>query len=210
MAAGSSTSSSNPAPRAEAVGPPITERNHEPMTLSHRRPRRTAAAAALAVGAIAALTACGGDEGRMAAAVSASTSAVIVTDASTDLGSIIIGWGEEHLDTEITTPRLDQLDARCYGSGDALAIDITAPHGWKIHARSGSQILAIENIDQGLARTDVDPPTSTSTSHSRLTGPSQTRSTSRPPPTPHRAGTHRQTRHASTCPSTSTAADLRR
>ena len=126
------------------------------MTLSHRRPRRTAAAVALAVGAITALTACGGDEGRMAAAVSASTSGVIVTDASTDLGSIIIGWGEDHSDTEITTPRPDQLDARCYGSGDALAIDITAPHGWKIHASSGSQILAIENVDQGLARTDVD------------------------------------------------------
>ena len=29
-------------------------------------------------------------------------------------------------------------------------------HGWKIHASSGSQILAIENVDQGLARTDVD------------------------------------------------------
>ncbi|MDJ0419607.1 hypothetical protein ACVH9Z_25160 [Rhodococcus opacus] len=126
------------------------------MTLSHRRPRRTAAAAALAVGAITALTACGSDEGRKATAVSASTSAVIVTDASTDLGSIIIGWGEDHSDTEITTPRPDQLDARCYGSADALAIDITTPHGWKIHARSGSQILAIENIDQDLARTDVD------------------------------------------------------
>lgn len=126
------------------------------MTLSHRRPRRTAAAVALAVGAITALTACGGDEGRMAAAVSASTSGVIVTDASTDLGSIIIGWGEDHSDTEIATPRPDQLDVRCYGSGDALAIDITAPHGWKIRASSGSQILAIENVDQGLARTDVD------------------------------------------------------
>ena len=127
------------------------------MTLSHRRPRRTAAAAAArAVGAITALTACGGDEGRRAAAVSASTSGVIVTDASTDLGSIIFGWGEDHSDTELTTPRPDQLDARCYGSGDVLAIDITAPHGWKIHASSGSQILAIENVDQGLARTDVD------------------------------------------------------
>ncbi|WP_206004841.1 hypothetical protein, partial [Rhodococcus pseudokoreensis] len=129
------------------------------MTLSHRRRRRAAAAAALAGGAVAALTACGGDEGRLAAAVSASTSGVIVTDASTDLGSIIIGWGDDHSDTEITTPRPDQLEARCYGSGDALAVDITAPHGWKIHASSGSQILAIENVDQGLARTDVDATT---------------------------------------------------
>lgn len=67
----------------------------KPMTLAYRLPRRTAAAAALAVGAITALTACGADVGRMAAAVSASTSGVIVIDASTDLGSIIIGRGEE-------------------------------------------------------------------------------------------------------------------
>ncbi|MFD7011428.1 hypothetical protein [Rhodococcus jostii] len=127
------------------------------MTVSHRRPRRTAAAAALAIDAVTALTACGGDEGRMAAAVSPSTSGVIVTtDASTDLGSIIIGWGQVHSATGITTPRADQLDVRCYGSGDELAVDIIAPHGWKIHASSGSQILALENVDQGLARTDVD------------------------------------------------------
>ena len=126
------------------------------MTLSHRRPLRAAAAAALAISVITALTACGGDEGRMAAAVSPSTRGVIVTDASTDLGSIIIGWGQDHSATEITTPRPDQLDVRCYGSGDALAVDIVAPHGWKIHASSGSQILAIENVDRGLVRTDVD------------------------------------------------------
>lgn len=39
---------------------------------------------------------------------------------------------------------------------DALAVDITAPHGWKIHASSGSQILAIENVDQDLTRAGVD------------------------------------------------------
>ncbi|MFC9840115.1 hypothetical protein ACFVKB_41015 [Rhodococcus sp. NPDC127530] len=39
---------------------------------------------------------------------------------------------------------------------DALAVDSTAPHGWRIHARSGSEILAVENVDQDLARTDVD------------------------------------------------------
>ena len=31
-----------------------------------------------------------------------------------------------------------------------------SPHGWKIHARHGSQILTIENTDQYLAPADVD------------------------------------------------------
>lgn len=37
-----------------------------------------------------------------------------------------------------------------------LAADIAAPHGWKIHARHGSQKLGIENSEQDLAPADVD------------------------------------------------------
>ncbi|ABH00193.1 hypothetical protein RHA1_ro09150 (plasmid) [Rhodococcus jostii RHA1] len=71
--------------------------------------------------------------------------------------------GENHSDTEITTPRPDQVTARRNGSGDELAVDITAPHNWKIHARSGSQVLAGENAATppiahgGTARRDAGP-----------------------------------------------------
>jgi len=126
------------------------------MPVSCTRPRSAATIAALSWFALAALTACGDDDGRAAAAVTASLSGSVVTDESADLGSIVIGWGETHSDTEITTPRPDEVSARCYGRGKQLAVDITAAHGWKIHARHGSQILTIENTDQDLAPADVD------------------------------------------------------
>ncbi|QTJ71156.1 hypothetical protein HYG77_37555 (plasmid) [Rhodococcus sp. ZPP] len=126
------------------------------MPLFCTRPRCAATIAALSWVTLAALTACGDDDGRAAAAVTASISGSVVTDESTDLGSIVIGWGETHSDTEITTPRPDEVSARCYGRGKQLAVDITAPHGWKIRARHGAQILTIENTDQYLAPADVE------------------------------------------------------
>ncbi|WP_458682493.1 hypothetical protein [Prescottella equi] len=124
------------------------------MTSSRTITRTLAAAATLA--ASAALTACGSDDARDAASVTTSTSGAIVTDTSTDLGSIVIGWGDAHSDTEITTPKPDEVTARCTGRGDDLAVDITAPHGWKIGARHGSQTLTVENTDQNLPAADVD------------------------------------------------------
>ncbi|WP_137725642.1 hypothetical protein [Prescottella subtropica] len=125
------------------------------MTSPHRF-TRPAAAAALAAATAAALVACGSSDARDAAAVTTSTSGTIVTDTSTDLGSIVIGWGNAHSDTEITTPKPDEVTARCTGYGDDLAVDITAPHGWTIGARHGSQTLTIANTDQNLPAADVD------------------------------------------------------
>lgn len=113
-------------------------------------------AAATALAAAAVLAACGSDDARDAAAVTTSTSGAIVTATSTDLGSIVIGWGDQHSDTEITTPKPDEITARCTGRGEDLAVDITAPHGWKIGARHGSQTLTVENTDQNLPAADID------------------------------------------------------
>ncbi|AII11472.1 hypothetical protein [Rhodococcus opacus] len=115
-----------------------------------------AAAAVAAFAASAALAGCGSDDVRDDAAVTTSTSGAIVTATSTDLGSIVIGWGDAHSDTEITTPKPDDVTARCTGHGDDLAVDIAASHGWTIHAAHGSQTLSIENTDQNLAAADID------------------------------------------------------
>lgn len=123
--------------------------------MSVHRIRRSAAATAVAVGALAALTACGGDDGRAAASVSASQSGTVVTDSSDDLGSIIIGWGEQHSDNEITTPKPEDVTARCFGNGDDLAVEISAPQGWIIKTSHPSQVLTVENTDQGLSG-DID------------------------------------------------------
>ncbi|MGO4205642.1 hypothetical protein AB4Z09_28700 [Rhodococcus sp. TAF43] len=125
------------------------------MTSSRNAITKTAAAAA-ALAAAAMLTGCGSDDARAAASVTTSTSGAIVTDTSTDLGSIVIGWGDQHSDTEITTPKPAEVTARCTGRGDDLAVDITAPHGWKIGARHGSQTLTVENTDQNLTAADID------------------------------------------------------
>ncbi|NKT14084.1 hypothetical protein GS979_06390 [Rhodococcus hoagii] len=124
------------------------------MTTSRTITRTVAAAAALAAAVV--LTARGSDYARDPASVTTSTSGAIVTATSTDLGSIVIGWGDAHSDTEITTPKPDEVTARCTGRGDDLAVDITAPHGWKISARHGSQTLTVENTDQNLAAADID------------------------------------------------------
>ncbi|EME18514.1 hypothetical protein [Rhodococcus triatomae] len=112
--------------------------------------------AATALAAAAALAGCRNDDARDAASVTTSTSGAIVTATSTDLGSIVIGWGDAHSDDEITTPKPDDVTARCTGRGDDLVVDITAPHGWTIHAAHGSQTLTIENTDQNLPATDID------------------------------------------------------
>ncbi|MFD0600262.1 hypothetical protein ACFQZ4_54715 [Catellatospora coxensis] len=80
--------------------------------------RRSAAATAVAVGALAALTACGG--GRAAASVSASQSGTVVTDSSDDLGSIIIGW-ENSTPTTRSPPKPEDVTA------DASATETTWP-----------------------------------------------------------------------------------
>ena len=64
------------------------------IPVSCTRPRSAVTIAALS-GVALALTACD-DEGRAAAAVTASISGPVVTDESTDLGRIVIGWGETH------------------------------------------------------------------------------------------------------------------
>lgn len=167
----------------------------------------TKAAATLASAVI--LVGCGSDDTREAASVSTSTSGTIVTDTSTDLGSIVIGWGEQHSDSEITTPKPEDVTARCTGRGDELAVDIAAPHGWKIHANHGSQTLTIGNVDQDLPPPQTStPPTSSSRSSSPSTGPRPTRSTSPPLPTLPKLGTP-HTVAASNSPFTSTAADQR-
>ncbi|TCN53493.1 hypothetical protein EV641_106137 [Rhodococcus sp. SMB37] len=124
--------------------------------MSATSPLRRAALAvpALACG-LAALTACG-DQPRDAAAVSTSFSGQVVTGTSTDLGSIVIGWGDAHSDTEITTPQPEAVAARCTGRGDDLTVEITAPHGWTIRAVYGSPVLTVGNTDQQLAAAEID------------------------------------------------------
>lgn len=107
---------------------------------------------------LAVLTACG-DQPRDAAAVSTSFSGQVVTGTSTDLGSIVIGWGDAHSDTEITTPQPEAVAAQCIGRGDDLAVDITAPHGWTIHAEYGSPVLTVGNTDQQLPAAEIDTTT---------------------------------------------------
>ncbi|MEU6562544.1 hypothetical protein [Nocardia nova] len=74
----------------------------------------------------------------------------MVTGNQTDLGSIIIGWGNKHADDAITTPKPDDIDARCTGHSDDLAVDIHAPHGWGITAHKPSQTVTVVNTEQGL------------------------------------------------------------
>ena len=116
-------------------------------------PPITAALAALAVGALAA---CAADDSRDAAAVTTSFSGQVVTGDSTDLGSIVIGWGDTHSGTEITTPKSEDVTARCTGRGEDLAVDITTPHGWTIRAAHGSPVLTVGNTDQQLPAAELD------------------------------------------------------
>ncbi|MCE4265342.1 hypothetical protein [Rhodococcus globerulus] len=125
------------------------------MSQSVKRTRRSIVVATAAVGVLAALTACGSDDSRAATGVSASRSGTIVTDSTDDLGSIIIGWGEKHSDTEITTPKPEDVTVRCTGTGENLVVDISAPHGWKIKAFNPSQVLTVENTEQDLSG-DID------------------------------------------------------
>ncbi|NRI64844.1 hypothetical protein FEZ60_04725 [Rhodococcus sp. MS16] len=117
------------------------------MNHSVKRTRRSITAT-VAVGVLAALTACDSDDSRAATGVSASRSGAIVTDSTDDLGSIIIGWGEKHSDTEITIPKPEDITARCTGTGENLVVDISAPHGWKIKASNPSQVITVENTEQ--------------------------------------------------------------
>jgi len=110
------------------------------------------------VSGLAVLTGCG-DQPRDAAAVSTSFSGQVVTGTSTDLGSIVFGWGDTHSDTEITTPQPDEVTARCTGHGDDLAVEITAAHGWTIRAAYGSPVLTVGNTDQQLPAAEIDPTT---------------------------------------------------
>ncbi|WP_225730955.1 MULTISPECIES: hypothetical protein [unclassified Nocardia] len=122
------------------------------MRLRHKPFRASITIAAAVTSTLVALTGCGGGDGsRTAKAVSASTSGVVVTTDSTDLGSIVIGWGEKHSDAEITTPKPDEVTARCSGNGDGLTVEISAPHGWQVTASKPSQVLTVSNTEQKLS-----------------------------------------------------------
>lgn len=123
-----------------------TSRKEHPTPMSHNRFHIVPA---VVVAAALCAAACG-TSSRAAAAVSASTSGVVVTGDQTDLGSIVIGWGRAHSDTEITTPRPEQVNARCTGHGPNLTVVIRAPHGWIITATEPSQTLTVDNTEQKL------------------------------------------------------------
>lgn len=127
------------------------------MFVTDQMCRAALAGAALASG-LAMLTGCGGQP-RDAAAVSTSFSGRVVTGTSTDLGSIVLGWGDTHSDTEITTPRPGEVTARCTGRSDDLAVEITAAHGWTIRAVYGSPVLTVGNTDQQLPAAELDTAT---------------------------------------------------
>ncbi|MBC7299813.1 hypothetical protein [Nocardia salmonicida] len=120
--------------------------------------KKTSAVLAAAVATFTALSGCGSDQDvRAAAAVSPSTSGTVITENSTDLGSIIVGWGERNSADEITTPKPSDVTAKCSGlGGDELVVDIAAPHGWRITARKPKQTLTVENSDQNLAAAEID------------------------------------------------------
>ncbi|MBF6215666.1 hypothetical protein IU436_27380 [Nocardia farcinica] len=114
--------------------------------MTYTRIRVTVTAFTLAAAATAAAACGGGDGSRPAQSVSNSTSGTVVTGNDTDLGSIVIGLG-----SEITTPKAEDIDARCTGRGDDLAVEITAPQGWRITAHNPSQTLTVENTEKNLA-----------------------------------------------------------
>ena len=76
--------------------------------------------------------------------------------ALSGLGSIVIGWGDTHSGTEITTPRPEEVTARCAGRGEDLTVEILAPHGWTIRAADGSPVLTVGNTDQQLPAAELD------------------------------------------------------
>ncbi|MFD6356729.1 hypothetical protein [Nocardia tengchongensis] len=128
------------------------------MHHSHRG-FRVALLAAVALTAVG-TAACGGSGDRAAKAVSATTTGNVITAESTDLGSIIVGWGVDHSPGEITTPKPEDVTARCTGNGDDLVVDISAPHGWQLTARkTADQKLTIANSDLKLDKQDVDTTT---------------------------------------------------
>ncbi|MFD0600254.1 hypothetical protein ACFQZ4_54670 [Catellatospora coxensis] len=51
-------------------------------------------------------------------------------------------------------PKPEDVTARCFGNGDDLAVEISAP-GWIIKTSHPSQVLTVENTDQGLSG-DID------------------------------------------------------
>lgn len=123
--------------------------------MTHRHPLLAAPFRLLTgAGCIAALlaaSACsgGGDDARPAAAVSTSTSATVVTGNSTDLGAIVLGLGNN-----ITTPKPEDVHARCTGTGADLSVEIEAP-GWHIAATNPSQTLSVAKTDADLTG-DID------------------------------------------------------
>ncbi|MCZ9635252.1 hypothetical protein [Rhodococcus sp. BH5] len=126
------------------------------MSARTRSRRQLVAVSGVALfGATLMLTACGGDGGRDAKSVTATQHGTIVTHSQNDYGDIIIGWGEKHLPTEITTPSPDDVSARCFGNGDDLSVEITAPYGWKISVSNPSEVLSVENTEQKL-EADLD------------------------------------------------------
>lgn len=120
-----------------------------------RRNAGIAAAGVVLIGATLMLSGCGGDGGRDAKSVAATNTGQIVSQSRNDYDNIIIGWGEKHSPTEITTPSPDDVTARCFGNGDDLSAVITAPYGWKISVSHPSEVLSVENTEQDLTA-DLD------------------------------------------------------
>lgn len=120
------------------------------MTIS----RHLIKSGAAAVARTAALAGCARDAARDAAAVATSTSGAIVTTTSTDLGSIIIGWGDAHSDTEITTQARRRHGAvhRPRRPGRRHHRPARLDHS----RRPRLPDLTIENTDQNLAAADID------------------------------------------------------
>ncbi len=115
-----------------------------------RQRRSITATGVVLIGATLMLSGCSGDGGRDAKSVAATHTGQIVSQSRNDYDNIIIGWGEKHSPTEITTPSPDDVTARCFGNGDDLSAVITAPYGWKISVSHPSEVLSVQNTEQDL------------------------------------------------------------
>lgn len=70
---------------------------------------------------------------------------VTPAESSAWRGDLVVGVGDQQSADLITLPSPEQIDARCYGSGDNLRVEISAPNDWHASLTHGSQTVTVEN-----------------------------------------------------------------
>lgn len=70
---------------------------------------------------------------------------VTPAESSAWTGDLVVGVGDQQSADLITLPSAEQIEARCYGSGDNLRVEISAPNDWHASLTHGSQTVTVEN-----------------------------------------------------------------